>query len=124
MYNELTNPVMKIIFEGKSFVNELEKEYSWNHGEQVEKIIAINSGSGNYNILSLINTIDNIEQLLIYSDNIFVINMTTATNSLNIETKLYLLQPTANFISSLTDSYINTAVTTDINIYLRIYGSI
>jgi hypothetical protein len=112
------NPSFRIILSGDN-ITAVDSSTSFTLGQKVEIINSIKDTDGDVAIeLSLI---DDIEVLAFYSTGAF--NVKFDSNVIAVSAGWLTLQTTQTWLDTITTIAINTATTTDIDVYVYAYGN-
>lgn len=114
-------PTFVLSLKGDTKVKTLEKTVTWNACEQNENIIKINAVDGEQTI-DLASIDESLKLIIISCSSAFIVKLTSAGNTIEQETKLYVLEPGTNYLTGIDSFVIYTNSTDKINIDLRIYG--
>lgn len=94
---------------------------TWEGSEQLEQVIVINSGDGQKTID--LTSVSNIKLIYIYSnDDNFSAEFTVDTDAITFENDFLILTPTSTFLSTVDSLKISTTSTSNISVYINIYG--
>ena len=117
-----TNPNLIVSLTGDTFVTKLDKEKSWSGGTKLEQNYSIRDTDGSQVID--ISDLENITMMIFESSSAFTVSITAGGSTLAIPVdNIFLFDPTATFVATITNISISTTLTTDITIQVRIYGS-
>jgi len=96
-------------------------------GEKLENVFYIKQADGNLSVD--ISKIDNLQTLIFYSTSIFILNLSVDIGSgtpnvvtIPISTTNFRLDPATIFASKITSISISTVSTSNITVYINIYG--
>jgi hypothetical protein len=94
---------------------------NWTGSEQLEQVITINSGDGQKTID--LTTVNNIKLIYIFSnDDNFSIEITIGSDAITFENDFFINTPSAVFLATITSFKISTTSTSDISVYINLYG--
>lgn len=94
---------------------------TWEGSEQLEQVISINSNSAEKTID--LTAVSDIKLIYIYSnDGFFNTKITIDTNIITFNNDFFILTPSSTFLSTIDSLKISTVSTTNISVYINVYG--